>query len=222
MEPEKLAERPDPLKTTLTQESVDPHDSKLAIYPDMILRQPVKAEIKNFDRKLTSLIIEMFETMKALGGIGLAAPQINRKLPVITYSVGADEGCLVNPVITDRSGKLVESLEGCLSMPGVKVKVPRHEKIRVQYHDEDGMIQTLDASHLLARCIQHEVDHLNGKTMLDYLSKLKRDTIASKLKKNDRRWNRYIKDQKKNEYNRLNQLKKALKDHSEFLTPPTV
>jgi len=222
MELEKFAEKPEPVAPTLREESVDPHDQKLAIYPDMILRQPVTTEIKKFDRKLTSLIIDMFETMKALGGIGLAAPQINVRLPVVTYSVGPDEGCLINPVITDRSGKVIESLEGCLSMPGVKVKVPRHEKIRVQYQDEDGMVQTLDAGQTLARCIQHEVDHLNGKTMLDYLSKLKRDMIANKLKKGDRRWNRFIKDQKKNEYKKLKQLKKALKDHPEFLTPPTV
>lgn len=222
MELEKFDEKLEPVRPALTEESVNLHDQKLAIYPDMILRQPMTQMVEKFDRKLTSLIISMFETMKALGGIGLAAPQVNIRLPVLVYSVGPDEGCMVNPVITDRSGNITESLEGCLSMPGVKVKVPRHEKIRVQYHDEDGMVQILDASNLLARCIQHEYDHLQGKTMLDYLSKLKRDMIANKLKKNDRRWNRYIKDQKKNEYKRLNQLKKSLKDHPEFLTPPSV
>jgi peptide deformylase len=160
--------------------------------------------------------------MKTLNGIGLAAPQIGKKLPVIVYSVGPDEGCMINPVITDRSDKIIESTEGCLSFPGIKVKVPRYESVRVQFQDEDGQTQIIDAEHLLARMVQHETDHLLGKTMLDYVPRVRRDILTRKLQKNSRYYKRYLKRKLEAERKQFKQLAKEFKDCPELLTPPKV
>lgn len=217
-----LPESPTSVIPALKAEPANPMEQVLVIYPAMILRQKVTTEIKIFDRKINKLVIDMFSIMRELNGMGLAAPQIGKKLPIIVYSVGQDQGCMINPVITQKSGKVVTRQEGCLSMPGLKINVPRYEKIRVQYQDVDGMIQTLDASDTLARCIQHEVDHLSGKTMLDYISGLARDVFTRKLKKTDRIYTRHMKRQREQERKEFNKQAKKYKKDQESLTPPQI
>jgi len=153
-------------------------------FPDPRLRtraQPV-AEV---DDALRRLIDDMFETMYAAPGIGLAATQVNvhKRLLVIDISETRDEPlALINPEIIAREG-VEETEEGCLSVPGIYDKVTRAEKIRVRALDRTGKQIEMDADGLLAVCIQHEMDHLEGKLFVDYLSELKRTRIRKKLDK---------------------------------------
>jgi len=153
-------------------------------FPDPRLRtraQPV-AEV---DAALRKLIDDMFETMYAAPGIGLAATQVNvhKRLLVIDISESRKEPlALVNPEILEREG-VEETEEGCLSVPGIYDKVTRADKIRVRALNRDGKQIEFDAEGLLAVCIQHEIDHLDGKLFVDYLSDLKRTRIRKKLEK---------------------------------------
>lgn len=153
-------------------------------FPDPRLRtraQPVEA----VDAALRKLIDDMFETMYAAPGIGLAATQVNvhKRLLVIDVSETRKEPVvLINPEILARDG-IEETEEGCLSVPGIYEKVTRAEQIRVQALDRDGKQMEFDAGGLLAVCIQHEIDHLDGKLFVDYLSELKRTRIRKKLEK---------------------------------------
>ena len=134
------------------------------------------------------LLHNMRDTMYADRGIGLAATQVNiqQRLIVIDLSEKQDSPLyLINPEIQDLSGT-EEMDEGCLSVPGIFEKVKRAEKIKVNYLDENGQPQTLSADGLLAVCIQHEIDHLNGKLFIDHLSPLKRQRIEKKLAKQER------------------------------------
>ena len=127
----------------------------------------------------------MFETMYAAPGIGLAATQVNvhKRVLVIDVSESRKEPLvLINPEILDREG-VEETEEGCLSVPGVYDKVTRAERIRVRALDRDGKQFEMEADGLLAVCIQHEIDHLDGKLFVDYLSELKRTRIRKKLEK---------------------------------------
>lgn len=156
-------------------------------FPDPRLRQhatPVDA----VDNTLRKLIDDMFETMYAAPGIGLAAPQVNvhKRLIVIDISEDHDEPLVfINPVIRERRGE-EEMEEGCLSVPGFADIVRRAEYIRVSALDRHGNPFELVAEDLLAVCIQHEIDHLDGKLFVDYLSSLKRDRIRKKLEKQAR------------------------------------
>ena len=125
--------------------------------------------------------------MYAENGIGLSATQVGVALKVATVDVAnRDEPSqlleLVNPVIVERDGKVV-SEEGCLSVPGVWEEVERAEKIKLEYQDRHGEKQTLEADGLLSICIQHELDHLDGKVFIDYLSKLKRKLAVKKAQR---------------------------------------
>jgi peptide deformylase len=136
---------------------------------------------------LKQLIEDMFETMYAAKGVGLAAPQvgIGQRVTVIDLSVGEDETkklVLVNPEIVAREGSQVGE-EGCLSIPGFREPVTRANKVTVKAHNEKGEPVELSAEELLARALQHEVDHLNGKLFINHLSALKRDIIRRKIKK---------------------------------------
>jgi peptide deformylase len=127
----------------------------------------------------------MFETMYAAPGIGLAATQVNaaKRLLVIDVSEKRDQPLVfINPEILAREG-VEETEEGCLSVPGVFDKVTRAEKVRVRALDRDGKQFEMEADGLLAVCIQHEIDHLDGKLFVDYLSELKRTRIRKKLEK---------------------------------------
>jgi peptide deformylase len=152
--------------------------------PDAHLRA-VTDTINVFDASLQRLIDDMFETMYAAKGIGLAAPQIaiSKKLAVIDVSNNKSSTlCLINPEIVDRRGQALME-EGCLSVPGVYDKVPRALWVKLSALDRSGNPYEIEAEGLLAHCIQHEVDHLNGKLFLDYLSPLKRQLARKKLEK---------------------------------------
>jgi peptide deformylase len=156
-------------------------------FPDARLRN--KAEpVAEVDDKVRQLVDDMFETMYEAPGIGLAAIQVNDPRRVIVVDVSEDRSqplALVNPEIVDKSGE-EEMDEGCLSVPGVYETVRRAENIRVRALDRDGQVFEMDADGLLAVCIQHEIDHLDGKLFVDYLSNLKRQRIRKKLEKEAR------------------------------------
>lgn len=156
--------------------------------PDSRLREPTQP-ITVFDNALQTLIDDMFETMYAAKGIGLAAPQIGISKKLAVIDVKGDKSqtyCLINPEIVERSGdELME--EGCLSVPGVYDKAPRATKVKMRALDRNGKPYELEADGLLAHCIQHEIDHLNGKLFVDYLSPLKRNLARKKLDKFKRR-----------------------------------
>ena len=156
-------------------------------FPDPRLRTRAQP-VQEVDAGLRKLIDDMFETMYAAPGIGLAATQVNvhKRVLVIDISEKHNEPlALVNPEIISRDG-VEEAEEGCLSVPGIYDKVKRAERIRVRALNRDGKQIELDADGLLAVCIQHEMDHLDGKLFVDYLSDLKRTRIRKKLEKERR------------------------------------
>jgi peptide deformylase len=153
-------------------------------FPDPRLRNRAQP-VAQVDAALRTLIDDMFETMYAAPGIGLAATQVNvaKRVLVIDLSERQNEPlALINPEILQRAG-VEETEEGCLSVPGYFDKVTRAEQIRVRALDRDGKQIEFDANGLLAVCIQHEIDHLDGKLFVDYLSELKRTRIRKKLEK---------------------------------------
>jgi peptide deformylase len=153
-------------------------------FPDPRLRTRA-APVTKVDDELRRLIDDMFETMYAAPGIGLAATQVNVHKRVIVIDISQDRDqpvVLINPEIVSRTGT-EETEEGCLSVPGIYDKVTRAEKIRVRTLDRTGGQIEIDADRLLAVCIQHEMDHLEGKLFVDYLSELKRTRIRKKLEK---------------------------------------
>ena len=155
-------------------------------YPDPVLSKRGE-EVTVFDAKLKQLVEEMFESMYVAQGIGLAAPQISvsKRITVIDVSFKknpADKIVLINPQIVDRTGKQNEE-EGCLSLPDIREKVTRAEWVRVRAQKADGEWFELEGEELLGRCMQHEIDHLDGILFIDRLSRLKRDLVLRKIKK---------------------------------------
>lgn len=153
-------------------------------FPDPRLKL-VAEPIDKFDGSLATLVLDMFDTMYSQDGVGLAATQVNvhKRLFVIDVSEHRDERlCIINPLITKQDGKIVQE-EGCLSFPGLYAKVTRSSKVTLSYQDINGAPQTLEADGLLAICIQHELDHLNGITFFDRLSSLKQKLLRNKLDK---------------------------------------
>jgi peptide deformylase len=151
-------------------------------FPDPRLRTVAKAVVE-FDENLRRLVSDMFETMYEAPGIGLAATQVDRhiRLLVMDVSDGRNQPlCLINPQIISANGD-EEMDEGCLSVPGYYEKVRRADHIRVRAQDEFGDTREFAAQGLEAVCIQHEMDHLEGKLFVDYLSALKRNRIRNKL-----------------------------------------
>ncbi|HEX9206675.1 MAG TPA: peptide deformylase [Steroidobacteraceae bacterium] len=164
--------------------------AKLTIleYPDPRLRtlaQPVAA----VDDAIRRLVDDMFETMYAAKGVGLAATQVNVHQRILITDVSPDQTeprVFINPQIIERDGS-VEAEEGCLSVPGIYDTLrARAERVRVRALGRDGQPFELDADGLLAICVQHEIDHLDGKLFVDYLSELKRNRIRKKLEKERR------------------------------------
>ena len=156
-------------------------------YPDPRLRTRARP-VTDFDAALAKLIEDMFETMYAAPGIGLAATQVDvhRRLIVIDVSGERTEPLVfINPEILERNG-VGTMEEGCLSVPGIFDEVQRAAKVRVRFQDRYGAVQERELEGLLAVCLQHEMDHLDGKLFVDYLSELKRERIRKKLEK-DRR-----------------------------------
>lgn len=156
-------------------------------YPDSRLKK-VAAPVKNVDDGIRRLVRDMAETMYEAPGIGLAATQVDvhRQVIVIDVSETKDDLlALINPQILERDGVQVGE-EGCLSVPGIYDKVERAEHVVVRYLDVDGVSCDLEAHGLLAVCIQHEMDHLQGVVFVDHLSQLKQTRIKSKLAKQAR------------------------------------
>ncbi len=153
-------------------------------FPDPRLREKA-LPVQEVDDEIRRLVDDMFETMYQAPGIGLAAIQVNVHKQVVVIDVSEEKNqplCLINPEILDREGQ-ISCEEGCLSVPGVFDNVTRAEQIRVRAIDREGAPFEMDAEGLLAVCIQHEIDHLQGKLFVDYLSNLKRQRIRKKLEK---------------------------------------
>ena len=153
-------------------------------YPDPRLRTQA-TPVGVVDDAVRALIDNLFETMYAAPGIGLAASQVNvhKRIIVVDVSENRDEPhAFINPELT-LLGELIESEEGCLSVPGFYEPVTRTERIIVNALDRDGLPLSLEFDGMLAVCIQHECDHLDGKLFVDYLSNLKRTRIRKKLEK---------------------------------------
>lgn len=155
-------------------------------YPDPVLAKRGE-DITEFGQDLKTLVEEMFESMYAAHGIGLAAPQIglSRRLTVIDVNFKkdpADKLVLVNPEIVEREGKQYEE-EGCLSLPEIREKVTRAAKVKVRAQNIEGEWFEVEGEELLARAFQHEIDHLDGVLFIDRLSRLKRDLVHRKIKK---------------------------------------
>lgn len=156
-------------------------------YPDPRLRRRA-APVERVDGRVRTLIDDMAQTMYAAPGIGLAAVQVNVPLRVVVIDVSEEHNVLrvfINPQITERDGEQVME-EGCLSVPGIYDEVTRAQHIRVRALDRDGQPFEMEAEGLLATCIQHEIDHLDGKVFVDYLSRLKQQRIRKKLEKQQR------------------------------------
>jgi peptide deformylase len=153
-------------------------------FPDDRLRKKA-ATVKSVDSKIKTLLTDMLETMYQAHGVGLAATQVNVHLQVIVIDVSDEKNeplFLINPILIEKNG-VKEAEEGCLSVPGFFEKVTRAEHIRVKAINANGESFEIEAKDLLAVCIQHEMDHLNGKLFVDYISSLKRQRIKKKLEK---------------------------------------
>lgn len=163
------------------------------VAPHPVLKTPAKPVEGGVTDELRALLDDMLDTMYAAKGIGLAAPQIGETRRVMVIDVEQRENeedskrgnplCFVNPEVVWASEDLNTYEEGCLSIPGQYADVDRPEKVRVKYLDYDGKEQELEADGILATCIQHEIDHLDGILFVDHISKLKRDMLLRKLKK---------------------------------------
>lgn len=156
-------------------------------FPDPRLRNKAKP-VSEVNEQVRKLVDDMFETMYQAPGIGLAAIQVNAPLRVVTIDISEERNqplTMINPQILEREG-VEEMDEGCLSVPGIYEKVKRADRIRFRALDRDGKAYERDADGLLAVCIQHEIDHLDGKLFVDYLSNLKRQRIRKKLEKEAR------------------------------------
>ena len=153
----------------------------ICVYPDPILREPTE-EITSFDEVLADLVEDMWETMHVSDGVGLAGPQVGmpKKIAVIEYN--GEKFVLINPVIVEKEGsKTVE--EGCLSFPGIYEKVDSPEKIKVRWQNEKGEYEEKEIDGFLACVFSHEIDHLNGRLLIDRVSPLKRQFLKKKLAK---------------------------------------
>lgn len=176
---------------------IDPHShlpyltrmGKLSLikFPAPLLRQ-LSAPVAQVDDTLRKLMDDMLESMYAAPGVGLAAIQVGvpKRLLVLDVAEDGEERkplCMVNPVILNRGPENRVYEEGCLSIPDVRVEIERPGTVRVRYVDREGRSQELDANGLLATVIQHEIDHLDGKLIIDFLSRLKRDIVVRKFRK---------------------------------------
>jgi peptide deformylase len=160
---------------------------KILHYPDPRLHTVAKP-VEAVTDKIRQLASDMAETMYAAPGIGLAATQVDRHIRMLVADISEEKNnllALINPRILMKEGEIVHE-EGCLSVPGIYDKVTRAEHIRVQATNLAGETFDLEANGLLAVCIQHEIDHLNGKVFVEYLSRLKQSRIKNKLTKQSR------------------------------------
>ena len=169
---------------------------KIVIEPDPILRKKSES-LEKVDDKIRELLDDMLETMYAAPGIGLAAVQVGilKRIIVIDISKNKEKKTplfLINPEIISKSKKTSVYEEGCLSLPGHFAEIERPAECQIKFVDYNGKEKELLANGLLATCIQHEVDHLNGVLFIDYLSKLKKDMIIKKLIKHKKELNKVV------------------------------
>ena len=160
---------------------------KILEFPDKRLRR-VSEAITTFDQGLKRLSDNMLMTMYEEKGIGLAAPQVNKPVRLIVMDISEDRDqplVFVNPVVSSFEGK-VESNEGCLSVPDIKTDIKRHETITLNAQNLKGTAISLEADGLLSICIQHEIDHLNGKLFIDYISDIKLQRLRKKVAKQNK------------------------------------
>jgi peptide deformylase len=164
---------------------------KIIVIPDQQLRL-VSAPVASIDKSVQALADDMLETMYDAPGIGLAAVQIGALKRIVTIDLAKKDApkepvVFINPEILSSSEEMSEYEEGCLSIPEYYEKVERPSSVRVRYIDLKGKTHEIDAEGLLSTCIQHEIDHLNGKLFIDYISKLKRDRVMTKFRKQQKR-----------------------------------
>jgi peptide deformylase len=153
-------------------------------HPDPRLRKKTPP-VERFDQSLQKLIDDMFETMYAAPGVGLAANQVGVQLRLAVMDCSEEHNqplVLINPEVSGAEDRQ-EMEEGCLSVPDIRDKILRYNKLRLRALDRHGQPYELEAEGLMAQCIQHEIDHLDGKLYIDYLSSLKRERIRKKLAK---------------------------------------
>jgi peptide deformylase len=159
----------------------------IILLPDPVLRL-VAAPVGTVDDELRALADDMLETMYAAPGVGLAAPQVGVSRRVIVMDVSEEDDekqpyVMINPHLVQVSDELNVHEEGCLSMPDVRTEIERPAKVTVRFLDRAGKQQELAADGLLATCIQHEMDHLDGKLLIDYMSRLRREMVIKRFKK---------------------------------------
>ena len=163
----------------------------ILIYPEPVLRKVARPITPADADEVRRLVPSMFATMYKAPGIGLAANQVGSLLRVIVVDVAPKEQpapiALINPEIIARSEETATQEEGCLSIPDQYAEVTRPARVKVRYHDVAGIKQEIEADGLLAACLQHEIDHLNGVLFVDYLSALKRNMLLRKLAKAQKR-----------------------------------
>ncbi|MDD3289144.1 MAG: peptide deformylase [Alphaproteobacteria bacterium] len=159
----------------------------ILIMTDPALRE-IAREVVTVDARIVKLMNDLLETMYKDNGIGLAANQVGVLERVIVIDIsenrtGSEALFMANPTITWSSEETFKYKEGCLSIPGQYADVVRPKRIRMNYLDQNGKLQNLEAENLLSQCIQHEIDHLNGVLFIDHISKLKRGMITRKMEK---------------------------------------
>jgi len=158
---------------------------ELKIYPDPILAKKC-ADVEIGDTSVLPILDEMSKKLYEWEGAGLAAPQVGVLKKLVVIDIREDPATLykmINPKIVWASEEMVDSKEGCLSLPKLRETVVRHEKVRVEYFDENFEKRTLEGEGFLSCCLQHEIDHLGGKLYIDHLSRLKKSRFLSKFRK---------------------------------------
>ena len=167
--------------------------SSMAILPILKFPDPrlhtIAKPVTQFDEKLQQIVSDMFETMYAARGVGLAATQVDIHQRIVVIDTSEERNApmvLINPEIIAQSAEKKDWEEGCLSVPEVYEVVARPERVRVRAQDTSSAFFEMDCDELLAVCVQHEIDHLNGKVFVQYLSNLKLNRLKSKIKKQQR------------------------------------
>jgi peptide deformylase len=160
---------------------------EILVIPDKRLRR-VSEPVKTIDKDIRSLVDDMFESMYAAPGIGLAAIQVGEPRRMLVIDLAKEDEpkapqVFINPQIVSRAGEGAAYEEGCLSIPDYYAEVERPKEVTVRYVDLDGREQEITAEGLLAVCLQHEIDHLNGVLFIDHISRLKRDIVIRKFRK---------------------------------------
>ena len=158
---------------------------ELKIYPDPVLAKKC-ADVEIGDVSVIPILEEMSKKLYEWNGAGLAAPQVGVLKKLVVIDIREEPATLfkmINPKIVWASEEMIDSKEGCLSLPGLRDTVSRHEKVRVEYFDENFEKQTIEGEEFLSCCLQHEIDHLGGKLYIDHLSRFKKNRFLEKFRK---------------------------------------